>query len=291
MKVHLVDGTYELFRHYHALPRMLDQGGQEVAAVRGVIVSLLGMVEHGATHLAVATDHVIESFRNEMWPGYKNGEGIEADLVSQFPLLEEALAALGVVVWPMVEFEADDALASGARAAGRRRASGTGDCLHAGQGPGAVCCGIEDCAAGSPQARDAGCGGREGEVRGVAGVDTGLPGCAGRCGGDGYPGLAGWGAKSAAAVLARFDHLEGVPQDWRAWHVNVANPRALSETLREDWEKAMLFRDLATLRNDIPLFASVDELRWTGTTEAFPALAARFDAAVVREKSRSAKEY
>src|SRR5580704_14195377 len=116
-EVHLIDGTYELFRHYHALPSMRDSNGQEVAAVRGVLTSILGMIEKGATHLGVATDHVIESFRNKLWSDYKTGEGIEPDLLAQFPLLEEALSALGVIVWPMVEFEADDALAAAALAA------------------------------------------------------------------------------------------------------------------------------------------------------------------------------
>jgi len=117
MEIHLIDGTYELFRHYYALPKMRDASGREVAAVRGVLASLLAMAGAGATHIAVATDHVIESFRNNLWPGYKTGEGIEHDLLAQFPLLEEALSALGMVVWPMVEFEADDALAAAAAAA------------------------------------------------------------------------------------------------------------------------------------------------------------------------------
>src|ERR1700753_3585274 len=117
MEVHLIDGTYELFRHYFALPKVLDSTGREVAAVRGVLASVMGMFTAGATHVGVATDHVIESFRNNLWPGYKTGEGIEPDLLAQFPLLEEALAALGIVVWRMVEFEADDALAAAAKAA------------------------------------------------------------------------------------------------------------------------------------------------------------------------------
>ena len=138
LEVHLIDGTYELFRHYYALPSARDPDGREVAAVRGVLASVLGMIRGGATHVAVATDHVIESFRNDLWPGYKTGEGIEPDLLAQFRLLEDVLSAAGVVVWPMIEFEADDALAAGAAIAREGSAGGARDHLHAGQGPGAM---------------------------------------------------------------------------------------------------------------------------------------------------------
>jgi 5'-3' exonuclease len=284
VEVYLIDGTYELFRHYHALPSARDRDGIEVAAVRGVVGSVLGLINKGVTHLGVATDHVIESFRNRMWPWYKTGAGIEADLLEQFPLLEDALRALGVVVWAMVEYEADDALAAAARiAAGDPR--------------------VERVVIATPDKDLAQC------VRGTrvvqwhrrtntfvdeAGVvarfgvpPSSIPDYLALVGdaADGYPGLPGWGAKSAAAVLARFGHLEMIPADPRSWHVNAANAGSLARTLAAEQPRAMLFRDLATLRADLPLFESVDELRWSGPTPAFPAFAQRFDNAVVSKKA------
>jgi 5'-3' exonuclease len=287
VEVHLIDGTYELFRHYHALPSMRDSNGQEVAAVRGVLTSVLGMIEKGATHLGVATDHVIESFRNKLWADYKTGEGIEPDLVAQFPLLEEALSALGVIVWPMVEFEADDALAAAAFAAGKDPAV---DRVF-------ICTPDKDlsqCVRGN---RVVQLDRRKNIIRDEAGViakfgvePVSIPDYLALVGdaADGYPGLAGWGAKSASKVLARYRHIESIPESWRDWGVDVVNPFALSETLRRDRDRALLFRDLATLRVDIPLFESVEELRWAGATAAFPALAARFDASL-RQKKKAAQ--
>ncbi len=283
MEVHLIDGTYELFRHYHALPSMRDSTGQEVAAVRGVLTSILGMIEKGATHLGVATDHVIESFRNEMWPEYKTGEGVEADLLEQFPLLEDALSALGVVVWPMVEFEADDALAAAAFAA--EKDPGVERVI--------ICTPDKDLAQCVRGTRVVQLDRRKDIIRDQAGViakfgvePSSIPDYLALVGdaADGYPGLAGWGAKSTSAVLARYRHLELIPESWRDWGVNVVNPMALAEILRRDRERAFLFRDLATLRTDIPLFQSVDELRWAGATAAFPPLAARLDASLARKK-------
>jgi 5'-3' exonuclease len=283
MDVHLIDGTYELFRHYHALPKMLDAEGREVAAVRGVLASVLSMVKNGATHFGVATDHVIESFRNDLWPGYKTGAGVEADLLEQFPLLEEALTALGVVVWPMIEYEADDALAAAAQAAAKDKRV-----EHV-----IICTPDKDLAQCVRGTRIVQLDRRKRITRDEAGIvakfgvlPASIPDYLAVVGdaADGFPGLTGWGAKSAAAVLARFGHLEGIPKDWREWSLNVGSPRALSEMLIDDWEHALLFRDLATLRTDIPLFASIDELRWAGATEAFPPLAARLDAAVLNEK-------
>ena len=283
MEVHLIDGTYELFRHYHALPSMRDSTGQEVAAVRGVLTSILGMIEKGATHLGVATDHVIESFRNQIWAEYKTGEGVEAELLEQFPLLEEALSALGVVVWPMVEFEADDALAAAAFAAEKDPAVER-----------VIICtpdkDLSQCVRGT---RVVQLDRRKNIIRDEAGViakfgiePSSIPDYLALVGdaADGYPGLAGWGAKSTSAVLARYRHLELIPESWRDWGVNVVNPMALAEILRRDRERAFLFRDLATLRTDIPLFQSVEELRWAGATAAFPALAARLDASLARKK-------
>ncbi len=278
MKVHLVDGTYELFRHYYAVPSTKDAGGQEVGAVRGVVASLFSMVTAGATHIAVATDHVIESFRNRLWRGYKTSAGIEPALLSQFGLLETAIAAMGIVVWPMVEFEADDALAAGSLAAA----------ADARVEQVIICTPDKDLAQSVSGTRIVQLNRRTRAVMDETGViakfgvpPASIPDYLALVGdsADGYPGLPGWGAKSAAAVLARFGHLEQIPDDPREWHANVANAGRLARTLADSREQAMLFRTLATLRTDIPLFTSVDELEWKGATPAFEALAARLDAA------------
>ena len=276
MEVHLIDGTYELFRYYYALPSTRDANGKEVAAVRGVLNSILGMIKGGATHLAVATDHIIESFRNALWPGYKTSAGIEPDLWAQFPLLEEALAAMGVVVWPMVEFEADDALAAGAVAAAQdKRVDRV-----------IICTPDKDLAQCVSGTRIVQLNRRTNTIIDETGViakfgvpPRSIPDYLALVGdnADGYPGLDGWGAKSAAAVLARYGHFEDIPKDWREWRANAANSGALAYTLFEEFDQALLFRKLATLRTDIPLFKSVDELQWKGPTGAFAALAARLD--------------
>jgi 5'-3' exonuclease len=286
--VYLIDGTYELFRHYYALPSARDEDGREVAAVRGVLMSVLGMVNGGVTHVGVATDHVIESFRNRLWAGYKTGEGIEPDLKAQFPLLEEALSALGVAVWPMVEFEADDALASAS--------------VIAAADPSVervvICTPDKDLAQSVRGTKVVQKIRRTNEIRDEAGVvakfgvkPESIPDYLALVGdsSDGYPGLRGWGPKSAAAVLAKFEHLEQIPEDWRTWRVDASNAGALSRTLAQDRERAFLFRDLATLRHDLPLFASIEELRWSGPTPAFAPLAARLDRArVVQPATASA---
>src|SRR5712691_6039603 len=294
LDIHLIDGTYELFRHYYALPSARDRDGREVAAVRGVVASVLGMISGGgATHVAIATDHVIESFRNGLWPGYKTGEGIEPDLLAQFSLLEHTLSAAGVVVWPMVEFEADDALAAGAVAAARdARVERV-----------IICTPDKDLAQCVQGTRIVQLNRRTRAIRDEAGVvekfgvsPASIPDYLALVGdaADGYPGLAGWGAKSSAAVLAKFAHLESIPKDARDWHVNVAHASALAHTLSRERERALLFRTLATLRTDIELFDNVDQLRWNGPTPAFAALAARLDAArtetrrSVARRSRSA---
>src|SRR5580692_1853134 len=252
MEVHLIDGTYELFRHYYAVPKMRDSAGHEVAAVRGVIASLIGMLGNGATHIAVATDHVIESFRNNLWPGYKTGEGVEPDLLAQFPLLEEAIAALGMVVWPMVEFEADDALAAAATAAATdQRVERV-----------IICTPDKDLAQCVRGTRVVQLDRRKNHIRDEAGVvarfgvpPLSIPDYLALVGdsADGYPGLPGWGAKSSAAVLAKFGHLESIPLDSRDWRVNAANAKVLADTLSRERDRALLFRTLATLRTDIPL--------------------------------------
>jgi 5'-3' exonuclease len=276
--LHLVDGTYELFRHYYALPTAKDAGGREVAAVRGVLRSVLGMIEGGATHIAVATDHVIESFRNHMWPGYKTSAGIEPDLLAQFPLLEEVLSAAGIVVWPMVEFEADDALAAAALAATRdKRVEQV-----------IICTPDKDLAQCVSGTRVVELNRRTRIILDEAGVvqkfgvaPQSIPDYLALVGdaADGYPGLAGWGAKSSAAVLAKFKHLESIPAGCREWRVNAANAGALAATLCAEMEQALLFRTLATLRTDITLFEDVDELRWAGPRPEFDSLSAHPDVA------------
>jgi 5'-3' exonuclease len=282
MDVYLIDGTYELFRHYYAVPSARDADGREVGAVRGVLTSVLAMINAGHTHIGVATDHVIESFRNGLWPGYKTGDGIEPDLKAQFPLLEEALTALGVAVWPMIEFEADDALAAAAEVAARDPQVGRV----------VICTPDKDLAQCVRGTRVVQMIRRTREIRDEAGViakfgvpPESIPDYLALVGdsSDGYPGLPGWGEKSSAAVLARYLHLEAIPADWKTWGVNAAGAGALARTLERERDRAFLFRDLATLRTNIPLFASVDELHWPGPTDAFPPLAARLDAAVLQE--------
>jgi 5'-3' exonuclease len=288
LDIYLVDGTYELFRHYYALPSARDEDGREVAAVRGVLASVLGMIKGGATHIAVATDHVIESFRNGLWPGYKTSEGIEPDLLAQFPLLEDVLSAAGIVVWPMVEFEADDALAAAALAAVRDvRVERV-----------IICTPDKDLAQCVRGKRIVQLNRRTRVTLDEAGIvqkfgisPASIPDYLALVGdaADGYPGLPGWGAKSSAAVLAEFIHLESIPTDYREWRVNVANAFALADTLQHEMNRALLFRTLATLRTDIPLFADVDLLRWKGPTDAFAALAARLDAAVTENRKPAAR--
>ncbi len=279
MDVHLIDGTYELFRHYYAVPSARDATGMEVGAVRGVIGSILGLVNSGATHIGVATDHVIESFRNDLWPGYKTGAGIEPDLLAQFPLLEEALTALGVVVWPMIEFEADDALAAAAaKAAEDSRVYRV-----------MICTPDKDLAQCVRGTRVVQFDRRARVVRDESGVvakfgvsPESIPDYLALVGdaSDGFPGLPGWGAKSSAAVLAKYRHLEAIPEDWRTWSVNAHSAAALSQTLARERDRAFLFRDLATLRTSIPLFDTIDQLKWRGRAAEFEPFARRFDAAV-----------
>jgi 5'-3' exonuclease len=285
LDIYLVDGTYELFRHYYALPSAKDGDGREVAAVRGVLASLLGMISEGATHLAVATDHVIESFRNGLWPGYKTGEGVEPELLAQFPLLEDVLKAAGLVVWPMEEFEADDALAAGAALAAK----------DARVDRVVICTPDKDlgqCVRGTRvvqlNRRTRVTFDEEGITAKFGVAPASIPDYLALVGdaADGYPGLPGWGAKSSAAVLAKYVHLEAIPEDYREWHVNAANAGTLAATLTRERDRALLFRTLATLRTDIPLFDDVDQLRWDGPTPGFPAMAARLDAAVTEPGRR-----
>jgi len=286
LEIYLVDGTYELFRHYYALPSARDADGREVAAVRGVLASVLGMVKAGATHIAVATDHIIESFRNDLWPGYKTSEGIEPDLWAQFPLLEEVLAAAGIVVWPMIEFEADDALAAAALSAARdKRVDRV-----------IVCTPDKDLGQCVQGTRIVQLHRRTNVTLDEAGIiqkfgvpPSSIPDYLALVGdsADGYPGLQGWGAKSSATVLAKFLKLENIPADWNDWQLKVASARTLADTLVRDRERALLFRTLATLRTDIKLFEDIEQLRWIGPDSAFDQLAARLDAARTEPKPRA----
>ena len=288
MDVYLIDGTYELFRYYYAVPPARDRDGNEIGAVRGVLTSLLGMLKGGVTHLAVATDHVIESFRNDLWPGYKTGAGIDPDLFAQFPLLEQTLAAAGIAVWPMVEFEADDALASAAAlAAADPRVDRV-----------IICTPDKDLAQSVRGERVVQRNRRTGVTFDEAGVigkfgvpPESIPDYLALVGdsADGYPGLPGWGAKSSAAVLEKFRHLEAIPASAADWRVNVSGAGALAATFARERENAFLFRTLATLRTGIPLFEDVSELKWAGPARALDELAARFDSAVTEAKRRAVR--
>lgn len=289
VEIHLIDGTYELFRHFYAVPHARDANGREVGAVRGLLASLLGMLKGDVTHIGVATDHVIESFRNSLWAGYKTGEGIDPDLWAQFPLLEDVLTAAGIVVWPMVEFEADDALASAASAAA--------------QNPQVervlICTPDKDLAQCVRGTRVVQLDRRTGAVYDESAViqkfgvrPESIPDYLGLVGdaADGFPGLPGWGAKSTAAVLAKFGHLESIPHDSRDWQVNAGRADNLAATLVRHWDDAILFRRLATLRTEIRLFDDVDRLRWEGPTAAFDEIGKRLDAAIAEKTPHKDRE-
>ena len=268
LHVHLVDGTYELFRHFFAVPSALDASGNEIGAVRGVLTSVLSLIEQGATHVGVATDHVVESFRNDLYPGYKTSEGVAAPLLSQFPVLEEALASMGVVVWPMVRYEADDALASAAlKASQDARVEQVLICTPDKD--------LAQCVSGS---RVVQLDRRRQILRDEAAViakwgvrPESIPDYLAVVGdsADGFPGLPGWGAKAAALTLAEYLHLEHVPKDWRRWPSAIRGAQRLAAALFEQWDDARLYRTLATLALDVPVFETVDELAWKGPAAGF----------------------
>ena len=300
--MHLVDGTFELFRHHFGRPSHQTVAGREVAATRGVLTSLLAMVSSGATHVGVATDHVIESFRNELWPGYKTSAGMPPELLQQFPLLEDAVAALGMVVWPMVELEADDALASAAAVVADDASvdqvlicTPDKDLAQAVRGERVVQLDRRrppgpKGSAGARPAEEPGPGKVVDEAAVVArfGVHpASVPDWLALVGdsADGYPGLPGWGPRSASAVLAKHGHIDAIPeQHWR-WDVDVRGATGLAATLVAQRDLALLFRDLATLRVDRSLLASVDELRWAGPTPELEALCRRIDAGPLAERA------
>ena len=277
MNVHLIDGTYELFRYFFAVPSAKDANGQEIGAVRGVLGSVLSMIEAGATHLGVATDHVVESFRNELYSGYKSSEGVEPELLSQFPILEEALQAMGVLVWPMIEFEADDALASAAsKSALDERVAQVIICTPDKD--------LGQCVVGT---RVVQLDRRREMLRDEAGVlakfgvnPQSIPDYLAVVGdsADGFPGISGWGPKAAALVFSRYPHLEDIPKDWRQWHSSIRRANRLADSLFAAWDEALLFRKLATLRLDVPVFNSVDDLLWKGPRPEFERICERLRA-------------
>ncbi len=276
MNVFLIDGTYELFRHFYAVPPAKDVDGREVGAVRGVFGSVLSMLEDDVTHLGLATDHVIESFRNDLWPGYKIGDGIDPALLGQFGLLEEAIEALGVPVWPMTDLEADDGLASAAaRAAGDPRVEQVFVCTPDKD--------LAQCVTGTRVVqfdRRAGALRDEAGVRAKFGVaPASIPDYLALVGdaADGFPGLRGWGAKSAAVVLGRYRHIDAIPDAAADWDVTVRGAGRLAAELAGHRDLALRFRDLATLRTNAVLFDSVDDLCWRGPRPALFDLCARLN--------------
>jgi 5'-3' exonuclease len=287
MNVHLIDGTYELFRYFYAVPAAADVNGQEIGAVRGVLGSVLSMIERGATHLGVATDHVVESFRNDLYPGYKTSEGVPPELLSQFPILESALEAMGVVVWPMVHFEADDALASAAgKAAQDERVKQVLICTPDKD--------LSQCVVGT---RVVQLDRRRDLLRDEAGVvakfgvkPQSIPDYLAVVGdsADGFPGLPGWGAKAAALALSQYPHLEDIPKDWREWHPSIRRARPLSESLFSAWNDALLFRTLATLRLDVPVFDTVGDLQWQGPSPNFEEFSVRLKSPDLLRRAKAA---
>jgi 5'-3' exonuclease len=283
MQVHLVDGTYELFRYHFALPSHVTADGREVAATRGAVGTVLQMLEEGATHVGVATDHVIESFRNDLWPGYKSSAGIDRELLAQFPLLEEVLTALGVTVFAMVEYEADDALGSAAAVvAADDRVERVWICTPDKD--------LGQCVGGKVVQLDR----RKRAILDADGVKEkfgvwpeSIPDYLALVGdsADGFPGLVGWGAKSAAGVLARYTHLESIPPMADDWEVPVRGSGKLAATLRHQMGDALLFRRIATLEADAPTVDDVDELEWTGPTPDLIGLCKSIDAIGLAERA------
>ncbi len=277
MRVHLVDGTYEIFRYHFALPSHVAADGMEVAATRGVVGSMLMMLEDGATHVGIATDHVIESFRNDLWAGYKTSAGMPPELLGQFGLLEDALGAAGFTVFPMVEFEADDAMAAAAQVAS---ADPEVELV-------VICTPDKDLGQCVVDGRVVQLDRRKDTYIDEAGVierfgvpPESIPDYLALVGdtADGFPGLAGWGAKSTSTVLAEYRHLEAIPAASADWDVSVRGAGKLAATLQAQFELALLFRRIATVERDAPTMTLVDELRWSGPTPELRAIAERLEA-------------
>lgn len=268
MRIHLVDGTYELFR-YHFSPGNRDP---EHGAARGVVHSMLQLIDDGATHVGVATDQVIESFRNDLWPDYKTGEGVPPELMSQFPLVEQALAAAGFCVWPMVEYEADDALGAAARKAALE--PDVEQVLICTPDKDLAQCVTEDGRIVQYDRRQQKLIDYDGVVAKFGVPPESIPDYLALVGdtADGFPGLPGWGARSAATVLSHYRHLESIPDAVGQWEVSVRGSAKLAATLAESRELAMLFRRIATIADSAPTFTRLDEMVWTGPTVDFPDL-------------------
>jgi len=275
--VHLIDGTYELFRQFFGRPGHLNEDGFEVGATRAVLRSMLGMLDDGATHIGVATDSVVESFRNDLYSGYKTGEGMDPLILAQFPLLEEGLEALGIATFPMVEFEADDAMAAAAAIAD---ADPDVDKVL-------ICTPDKDLAQCVREGRVLQFDRRNDKILDVADVvekygvpPESIPDWLGLVGdsADGFPGLPGWGAKSSATVLFRYGRIEDIPQAAGQWDITVRGGAKLAQTLADNYDDAMLFKKLATLDLSAPTISSVDEVRWAGPAENLPSFAANIDA-------------
>jgi len=286
MIIHLIDGTYELFRHYFAVPKSSNGKGQEIAAARGVVASMFSLLEQGATHIAIATDHVIESFRNDLWNDYKDGSGIEPDLLSQFHLLEEALQAAGFKVWPMVEYEADDALASGAAlCAADERVEKVMICTPDKD--------LAQCVKGDRvvqfDRRQRILINQEGVIKKFGVEPESIPDYLALVGdsADGYPGLPGWGAKSASTVLFRYKHLEMIPRNSRDWDVSVKGAERLATTLTQQWHQVLLFRKLAILVTDGPVKDGVDQLQWEAPSIDFQDICAVLNAPDLIRRARA----
>ena len=287
--VHLIDGTYELFRHFFAVPRRDSADGAEIGALRGVLGNIVMLLEQGATHVAVATDHVVESFRNALWPGYKDGSGIEPDLLAQFHPTEEALRLLGVAVWPMIEFEADDAMAAGAAmAADDDRVRQVFICTPDKD--------LSQCVGGKVVQWDR----RADEVFDASGVEAkfgvspgSIPDYLGLMGdnADGFPGLRGWGAKSTSVMLSHYGHIEEIPDSHTDWVPKVRGAAGLATTLAAERDLALLFRRIATVRTDAPVSESVDELAWRGPHRCFEDLCEEIGAGALFDRVMNLAAY
>ena len=285
MKVHLVDGTYELFRHYFGAPSHITSEGYEVGATRAVLASMLSLLEQGATHIGIATDHTITSFRNELYEGYKDGSDIDPDISGQFHILEDLLEAAGFIIFPMVEFEADDALASAAvRSTVDKRVEQVVICTpdkDLGQ------CLTPDHKIVQYDRRKKLEMNYEAIIEKFGVRPESIPDYLGLMGdtADGFPGLQGWGAKSSSSVLAVYNHIEHIPEDPEKWEVSVRGAKKLAATLNENQSLALLFRQIATLIYDAPTFGSIDELHWEGPGSDFVQIAEKLDATRLIERA------
>ena len=285
MKVHLVDGTYELFRHFFGAPSHITSEGYEVGATRAVLASMLSLLEQGATHIGIATDHTITSFRNELYEGYKDGSDIDSDISGQFHILEDLLEAAGFIIFPMVEFEADDALASAAvRSTVDKRVEQVVICTpdkDLGQ------CLTPDHKIVQYDRRKKLEMNYEAIIEKFGVRPESIPDYLGLMGdtADGFPGLQGWGAKSSSSVLAVYNHIEHIPEDPEKWEVSVRGAKKLAATLNENQSLALLFRQIATLSYDAPTFGSIDELHWEGPGSDFVQIAEKLDATRLIERA------